>query len=224
MNVMLFGTTGMVGQGVLRQCLLDSEVESVLAVGRTPLGQSHPKLKELVHADLFDLAPVEERLVGYDACFFSIGVTSAGLDEEAYYRLTYELTLSLAGTLARLNPRMTFVYVSGAGADSSEQGRSMWARVRGKTENALLKLPFAAVFVLRPAMIQPLDGIRSKTRSYRMLYTLATPVTWLLKRSLPMYVTDTRRVGRAMLQVARHGADRQVLECADINALAAEAS
>ena len=219
MNVLLFGATGMVGRGALRECLLADDVTQVTAIGRTPTGQQHPKLRELVHADLFDYGAIEAGLTGFDACFFCIGVTSSRMAEEQYTRLTHDLTLAAAQTLARLDPQMTFVYVSGAGADSSEAGKVMWARVRGRLENALQRLPFKAVYVFRPGIIQPLHGIRSKTGSYRWLYALTRPLLPLLRWLLPNTVLSTEIVGRAMLAVARHGAPGAVLEAADISAL-----
>ena len=163
MKVILFGATGMVGQGVLRECLLDPGVERVLAVGRSPTGQQHAKLRELLHEHFLDFSNVEAELTGYDACFFCLGVSSVGMDAERYRHLTYDITLAAASTLAKLNPGMTFIYVTGRGTDSTEQGRLMWARVKGKTENDLLKLPFKAAYMFRPAGIQPLHGVRSKT-------------------------------------------------------------
>jgi len=218
MNVLLFSATGMVGQGVLRECLLAYDVARVQAVGRTGTGQQHAKLKELVHADLFDVRAIEPALQHFDACFFCIGVTSSSMEEAEYTRLTYDLTLATAQTLVRLNPKMTFVYVSGAGADSSEVGKTMWARVRGRTENALQQLPFKAVYVFRPGIIQPLHGIRSKTDSYRWFYGLTRPILPLLRRMFPSTVLSTQIVGRAMLAVVRHGAPKAVLEAADIRA------
>jgi len=223
MNVLLFGATGMVGQGALRECLLADDVTKVQTVGRTPSGQQHPKLHELVHQDMFDYSAVEDELRNFDACFFCIGVSSSGMVEAEYTRLTYELTLAAAETLARLNPQMSFVYVSGAGADSSETSKTMWARVRGRTENALQRLPFKAVYIFRPGIIQPLHGIRSKTGSYRWFYTLAWPLLPLLRRLLPNTVLSTQLVGQAMLNVARRGERasepiRAVLEAAHISA------
>jgi len=218
-KVILFGATGMIGQGVLRECLRDPQVERVLSVGRSTAGQKHPKLAELVRADLADLAPIEPELAGYDACFFCLGVSSAGMTEEAYRHVTHDLTLAAARTLVRLGPGMTFVYVSGAGTDSTEQGRSMWARVKGQTENALLKLPFKAAYMFRPGYIQPLHGATSRTPAYRALYAVMAPLYPLWKRLLPKYVTTTEQLGRAMLQVARHGAPKQVLESLDIDQL-----
>ena len=203
MNVILFGATGMVGQGVLRECLLDPDVQQILSIVRAPSGQHHPKLRELIHTDFFDYSAIEPQLTGFDACFFSLGVSSAGMDEAKYTHLTYDLTLAAATTLARLNPNMTFIYVSGAGTDSTERGRTMWARVKGKTENDLLKLPFRAAYMFRPGFIQPLHGIRSKTRLYQTIYTILNPILPLLKSAFPKYITTTEQLGRAMLRVAK---------------------
>jgi uncharacterized protein YbjT (DUF2867 family) len=216
-KVILFGATGMVGQGVLRECLLDTDLESVLAVGRSETGQGHEKLHEIVRPDLADLSAVEGQLAGYDACFFCLGVSSVGMDERTYYRLTYELTTSIAMILAKLNPAMTFIYVSGTGTDSSERGRSMWARVKGKTENALLRMPFKAAYMFRPGYIQPLHGIRTKTRWYGAMYAAMAPLYPLWKLLFPKYVTTTECMGRAMLKVAKQGAAKHVLESSDIN-------
>ena len=217
MKVILFGATGMVGQGVLRECLRDPDVSAVLAVGRGPTGQEHPKLREEVLANVGDLGPIADEMVGYDACFFCLGVSSAGMSEEAYRKVTFDLTLAVARTLAR-NTKLTFVYVSGQGTDSSERGRRMWARVKGRTENALLELPFQT-YAMRPGYIQPLHGITSKTRLYSAMYAVVKPLYPLLRRIAPAYVTTTEQVGRAMLHVARAGAPKRVLETKDINAL-----
>lgn len=219
MKVILFGATGMVGQGVLRECLLDADVESVLSIGRSATGQTHPKLRELVHRDFLDFAAIENQLSGWDACFFCLGISSAGMREGDYRRITYDFAMAAAQTLARLNPNMTFEYVSGMGTDSSERGRTMWARVKGETENALLRLPFKAAYMFRPGVIVPLDGIQSKTRVYRFFYAVAGPLLPLLNAAFPKYVTTTRRMGRAMIEVARKGAGKPVLESADINAV-----
>jgi uncharacterized protein YbjT (DUF2867 family) len=218
-NVLLFGASGMVGQGVLRECLLDDRVDRVLSIGRSPLGQTHPKLQELHHGNFLDFAPLEAELRGHDACFFCLGVSSAGMTEEDYRRVTYGYTLAAAELLAKLNPGMTFVYVSGMGTDSSERGRTMWARVKGQTENALLRLPFKAAYLFRPGFIQPLHGIKSKTRLYRVVYTLTAPFLPLLKWLTPNLMTTTEQVGRAMIQVAASGYDKPVLETRDINTL-----
>jgi uncharacterized protein YbjT (DUF2867 family) len=218
MKVLLFGATGMVGQGVLRECLLAPDVESVTTVGRTSTWASHPKLSDIVRPNVFDLSGLEAQSAGVDACFFCLGVSSLGMTEEAYRRVAYELTLSVARTLVRLNPRLTFIYVSGAGTDSTEKGRSMWARVKGQTENALLRLPFKTVCMFRPGLIVPLHGARSKTRLVRLTYILTRPILPLLQL-LPS-VTTTEKLGRAMLRVAREGAPKPILGAADINALA----
>ncbi len=217
MNVLLFGATGMVGQGVLRECLLDSEVESVLAVGRAATGQKHDKLREIVHEDLFDLRSIDGELRGFDACFLCLGVSSAGMSEEDYRRVTKDLTLTIARTLAPKNPAMTFVYVSGAGTNA--EGRSMWARVKGETENALLDLPFKAAFMFRPGGILPMHGVRSRTRLYRIVYAVMTPLYPLFKLLLPNAITTSERLGRAMLVVAKRGAPKAILETKDINEL-----
>ena len=220
MNVLIFGATGMVGQGVLRQCLLDQEVERVRTIGRSPTGVAHPKVREMVRAGLLHYADIEADLAGFDACFFCLGVSSGGMSEADYTRLTYDITLAAAETLARLNPAMTFVYVSGTGTDSSEKGRTMWARVKGRTENALLRLPFRAAYMFRPALIEPLHGERSKTTAYRVGYVVLGPLLPLLRRLFPRYVITTEEIGRAMIQVARSGAPKKILESADIRACA----
>ena len=219
MKVMLFGASGMVGQGVLRECLLDDGVEKVLAIGRSASGCTHAKFAEIVLADLTQIEDLDSALEGYDACFDSLGASSAGMSEAAYAQQTYELTLTIAKALVTRNPGMTFIYVSGAGTDSSERGRVMWARVKGRTENALLMLPFKAAFMFRPAVIQPLHGVRSKTAVYRMFYAVLGPLMPLLQRAWPQYITTTEQVGRAMLKAAREGAAKRVLETSDINAL-----
>ena len=218
-NYLIFGATGMVGQGVLRECVLDPGVRRVVAVGRSGTGRTHPKLRELSVPDLMDLSPVASELAGFDACFFCVGVTSAGLSEAEYSRLTYDLTLAVANALVGLNPGLTFVFVSGQGADSSEHGRVMWARVKGRTENALLRLPFRAVYLFRPGYIQPLHGIRSRTRWYRVFYGAMAPLYPLFRAVFPGSVTTTEQLGRAMLAVARDGYERPVLTSRDINRL-----
>ena len=194
-------------------------MQQVPSVVRTTSGQQHEKLHELLHSNFFDYSEIESQLTGFDACFFSLGVSSAGMDEAKYTHLTYDLTLSAATTLARINPQMTFLYLSGAGTDSTERGLSMWARIKGKTENDILKLSFRAAYMFRPGFIQPLHGIRSKTRLYQTVYTLLNPILPLLKFILPQYVTTTEQVGRAMLQVAKHGYPRPILESKDIDSL-----
>ncbi len=210
----------MVGQGVLRECLLDPGVTGVLTLGRAATGQQHPKLREIVHANLLDYSGLEPQLTGVDACYFCLGVTSAGKSEDEYRRITYDLTLAAATVLARLNPDMVFIYVSGMGTDSSEHSRVMWARVKGQTENAVLRLPFRAAYAFRPAAIVPLHGIVSKTFVYRLSYSVLNPFLPFLEARFPKYVTTTEKVGRAMLRVTREGAPRRVLENIDINRLA----
>ena len=219
MNILIFGATGMVGQGVLRECLLASDVERVVAVGRNATGQQHPKLQELVVKDMYDYSAVESQLQGFDACFFCLGVSSVGMKEDDYRRVTYDLTMAAAQVLARLNPGMTFTYVTGSGTDSSERGSSMWARVKGATENALLRLPFKAAYMFRPGIIQPLHGVRSKTPLYHSVYVVISPLLSLAYRLWPDKMTTSEQIGRAMLAVARGGAPKVLLEPADINAL-----
>ncbi len=217
MKVIVFGATGMVGQGVLRECLLDPAVTEVLTIGRSATGQQSPKLREIVHKDFLDFSAIENEMTGYDACFFCLGVSSLGLDEARYRHLTYDITLAAARPLARLNPGMTFVYVTGASTDSTEHGSMMWARVKGKTENDLLKLPFKAAYMFRPGAIQPLHGVRSKTAWVQAIYTVTSPLLTLLHQVAPQYVTTTEEVGRAMLAVARHGYPKPILEMPDIH-------
>jgi uncharacterized protein YbjT (DUF2867 family) len=223
-KVILFGATGMVGQGVLRECLHNPEVESALVVGRNALGQQHAKLHEIVLKDLFDLSAIEDKLSGYDACFFCLGVSAVGMKEESYQRVTYDLTISVARILARLNPGMTLIYVSGANTDSTERGRMMWARVKGKTENTLLQMPFKAKYMFRPGYVQPLHGVRTKTKWYGAVYAIMGPLYPVWKLLFPKYVTTTECVGRAMLNVAKRGATKSVLENHDINILCRDRS
>jgi uncharacterized protein YbjT (DUF2867 family) len=220
MKVVLFGATGMIGQGVLRECLLDSEVEQVLSVGRTRAGQRSPKLREIVHDNFLDFSAIEREFAAYDACFFCLGISSAGMSEDAYRRVTYDFTLAAARALAKQSPGMVFVYVSGTGTDSTERGRVMWARVKGATENALRTLGFRAAYSFRPGYIQPMHGITSRTSWYRTMYAVVAPLYPLLKAIAPRYVTTTEAMGRAMLNVAKHGWPRPVLESPDINAAA----
>jgi uncharacterized protein YbjT (DUF2867 family) len=224
MNVLIFGATGMVGQGVLRECRLDPEVETVLTVGRSVTGVQNSKLREIVRPDLYHYSDIEAELKGFDACFFCLGVSSAGTPEKQYENFTYTLTLAAAETLSRLNPAMTFVYVSGAGTDSSEKGRVMWARLKGKTENALLRLPFKAAYMFRPGVIQPVHGARSKTAAYRIAYALMTPILPLLRRLFPRYILTTEEIGRAMIHVAKQGAPKNILETWDIRDCAASST
>jgi uncharacterized protein YbjT (DUF2867 family) len=219
MNIVIFGATGMVGQGALRECLRDPEVHRVLSVGRSATGMQHPKLQEIVRRDLFNYAELETQLAGLDACFFCLGVSSSGMNQADYTRITHDIAVAAAETLVRLNPQMTFVFISGAGADSSERGRVMWARVKGKTENTLRRLPFQAVYVFRPGIIEPLHGIRSKTAGYRTFYAIAGPFLAIARRLFPNYVLSTEQIGRAMLTAAKRGASKAILKARDIRTL-----
>jgi uncharacterized protein YbjT (DUF2867 family) len=216
MKVILFGATGMVGQGVLRECLLAPDVDEVLSVGRSRTGTAHPKLREVAHRDFADFRPLAAELTGYDACFFCLGVSSVGMEPEEYERITHGYTLAAATVLAEVNPGSTFVYVSGAGTDT--HGRARWAQVKGRTEDEVVALPLEG-YAFRPGYIQPLHGVRSKVRLYRWLYTPLGFAYPLLRRLLPKYTTTTEQVGRAMLAVARSGAPKRRLESVDINAL-----
>ena len=219
MKVILFGGSGMVGQGALRECLIDPGVTQVLSVGRSPLGVQHPKLHEILHKDFTQYADIEPQLAGYDACFFCLGVSSIGMDAERYRHLTYDITMAAAKTLSRLNGGMVFTYVTGRGTDSTEQGPLMWARVKGKTENDLLKLPFKAAYMFRPAGIQPLHGVRSKTGWINAVYTLTAPLLSWMVRAVPSQMTTSEQLGRAMIKVARDGYPKPILEGEDINAI-----
>jgi uncharacterized protein YbjT (DUF2867 family) len=219
MKVLLLGATGMVGQGVLRECLLDPDVELVQIMGRTASGVQHAKIRDIVRSDLHTYADIEPQLAGLDACFFCLGISVTGLTEAEYERITYGITMALAETLARLSPGMTFIYVSGAGTDSSEKGRMMWARVKGKTENALLRL-FQNACMFRPGTIQPAHGETSKTKAYRIAYTIMGPILPLLRLLFPRQILTTEQIGLAMLNVAKHGAPKRILESPDIADLA----
>jgi uncharacterized protein YbjT (DUF2867 family) len=216
-KLVLFGATGMVGAGTLREALADPAVEAVLSVGRRSCGVDHPKLRELLLADLGDVASVEAQLVGWDACVWAVGVSSVGLDETAYAKVTEELTLLWARALVRLNPGSSFCYCSAMGAD----GGSMWARVRRRVESQLKALPFRHVGCVRPGFIQPGPGIRSQVKVYQAFMVLLRPLFPLLVRGVPRLFTSSQRLGRAMLRVVQGRADRFILESADINRLGA---
>lgn len=219
MNVLILGATGMVGQGVLRECLLDPAIQSVHTLGRTPVETESPKLHQIVHPDLTNLAPISSKLTGFDACFFCIGVTAVGMPEDDYRRLTYDLTLSVARTLVALNPSMTFIYISGAGTDSTQRSSAKWARIKGETENALLRLPFKAAYMFRPGYIQPMHGIKARIWWYNAVYAVFGPLYPLWTRLAPNRLTTTEAVARAMLTAAKYGAPKPILETPDINAL-----
>ena len=220
MNILLFGATGMVGQGVLRECLLDPNVQLVQTIGRTATNVQNPKLREVVHPDLSNYSTIESNLKNFDACFFCLGIGSAGMAEKDYERITYGITIAAAETLARLNPKMVFIYVSGTGTDSSEKGRMMWARVKGKTENALLRLPFAAAYMFRPGFIEPAHGERSRTKLYSVLYNLTKPLLPLIRRLFRDQILTTEQIARAMLNLVTHPYPKHILEIKDIRAAA----
>lgn len=210
------GATGMVGEGVLHECLQHPEVESVLVIGRKSCGVTHPKLKEIVHSNFLDLSPIEDQLIGYNACLFCLGVSSVGMKEPEYYQLTYTLTLHVAQTLSKVNPNMTFCYVSGSGTDSTEKGRSMWARVKGKTENDLMKLPFKAVYNFRPGYMQPTKGLKNTLPYYKY-------VDWMYpfwRFAFPGFVSTLSELGLAMINVSIYGYNKQILTVKDIVTLA----
>jgi uncharacterized protein YbjT (DUF2867 family) len=222
MKVILFGASGMVGQGVLRECLRDPRVTAVLAIGRTPLAETHAKLQQIVHRDLGDFSALEAELAGYDACFFCLGVSSAGMSEADYRHVTFDFTLGAGRTLVKVSPGLTFIYVSGTGTDSSARGRSMWARVKGETENALLALPFKRAYMFRPGFIQPMHGVKSRTRLYRVLYAITTPLFPIVKLVSGKSAITTEDIGRAMIEAAANGAPKPLLENRDIKELSSK--
>ena len=218
MKVIIFGATGMVGKGVLLECLDDPRIEDALLVSRHATDVVHRKVREIVHDNFFDFGAIQAAFTGADACFFCLGVSSVGMREADYYHLTYDLTLAAASAIAAVTGgRVTFCYVSGEGTDSTERGRRAWARIKGKTENALMRLPFKAAYMFRPGYIQPLRGIRSKTRWYQAVYDVIGPLYPLLRRVAPRYVTTTVNVGRAMIEVAAAGYPKNILTTDDIN-------
>ncbi|MCB0712361.1 MAG: epimerase [Ignavibacteriae bacterium] len=220
MNVILFGATGMIGSGTLVECLADSRIEQILVIGRRSTGVEHEKVRELLISDFYDYSTIEDQLVGYDACLFCLGTTSVGKNEEEYRHQTNELTLAAATMLVRLNPEMTFCYVSAEGADPTGKSRQMWARVRGELENDLTALPFRRVLIYRPFYIQPVTGVSSATRVYRLFYKVLSPLYPLLRRIFPNYLTTTEMLGQALIEGALSGAPTQVLRSREINALA----
>ena len=220
MNVLLFGATGMVGDGVLHECIADSRVTSVLAVGRSPLGMTHSKLREHRRTDFRSYDDLTSELGGIDACFFCLGVSAAGMSETDYRRQTFDPALAAGRALAAAHPNATFCYVSGEGTDSTAKGRTMWARVKGETENALLALPLQA-FMFRPGFIRPRPGKASKTLLYRAIYAVVAPLYPVLKLVAGSHVTTTENLGRAMIEVASAGYPKRILENPDINALGA---
>lgn len=220
MNVIITGATGMVGKGVLLECLDHIDIDQVLSIGRNPVDLQHPKLKQLIHPDFADFSPVREQLKKYDACFHCMGVSSIGMHENDYKHLTYDFTLALARELVKLNPEMTFNYVSGKGTDSSEKGRSMWARVKGKTENDLIKAGFKNAFMFRPGAIIPLRGIKSRTKAYQFVYDYLMWLVKLVKVLAPNSVLTTTQMGQAMIHSVTQSYPKNILEPKDIIALA----
>ena len=219
-KAIITGATGMVGKGVLLECLAHSSVTSVLVVNRQPINIKHPKLVEIIHNNFFDLSPIEESFKGYNACFFCLGISSFRMREKDYEHITYDLTLHVAQTLLKLNAEMTFCYVSGQGTDSTEKGRTMWARVKGKTENDLLAMPFNAAYMFRPGYIHPMHGIKSRTPLYNIAYAIMKPLYPLLKTFFSNGITTNQAMGRAMIAVILKGYDKRVLVSRDINLLA----
>ena len=215
-RVIITGSTGMVGEGVLYQCLNNSDIDAVLVINRKSCGYNHPKLKEIIHADFFDLSSIESELTNYDACFFCLGISSVGITDETYYKTTYTLTMHVAETLSRLNKRMTFCYVSGGGTDSKEKSRLHWARVKGKTENDLMKLPFEQVFNFRPGFIKPIKGLKFTNKYYKY-------ISWLYPIGRAIYPNGfctLEEVGNAMINTLRHQNERKIVEGKDIIVLA----
>jgi uncharacterized protein YbjT (DUF2867 family) len=221
MKVVLFGGTGMIGAGVLMECLVDSRVQTVLSISRSATGLKHPKLRELIRSDFTKFSDIKSELTGLNACFFCLGISSAGMTEAAYQLVTYDLTIAAAETLASASPGIVLVFVTGIGTDSTETSRVMWARVKGRTENALLAMPGIKAYMFRPGFIQPMKGIRSKTGLYRAFYAIMSPLYPILKRVFPAHITNTEQVGHAMIAVAANGYSKRILETRDINAVAA---
>jgi hypothetical protein len=212
LNVIITGATGMVGEGVLHECLLHPDVESVLVINRKPCGVKHEKLKEIIHKDFFNLSPIEDQLAGYNACFFCAGISSVGRKEDEYRHITYDLTMNFAKVMIKKNPDMVFCYISGSGTDSTEKGRIMWARMKGKTENDLLKLPFKDAYMFRPGYIQPIKGFKNAKKFYKLF----VPFYPILKVIIPKHVVSLEELGKAMINIALYGLDGKILECRDI--------
>ncbi len=221
MKVIVFGATGMVGQAVVRQCLLEDRVTSVLIVGRSSAGVSDPKVEELIHGDFLDFSSVATELTGYDACFFCLGVSAAGMSEPAYRRVTYFMTMAAARELAERNAKMRFLYISGAGTDSTEHGRTMWARIKGETENAVLSLPFEG-YALRPGYIQPRHGVQSRNKLYRNIYRVTGRLYPALARVAPKYFIASDELALAMINIAANGSEKRILESSDLVRSAAQ--
>jgi len=213
------GATGMAGHATLLECIENAEVEEVLVINRSALGLKHPKLKEVIHKDFFDLASINKQLSGFNTCYFCIGVSSVGMSEEKYHHFTYDLTVSFAETVAKLNEGLTFCYVSGAGTDSSEAKTTMWARIKGKTENKLLSMPFKSAYMFRPGYIQPMKGVKTRVFIYQIAYKVLSPLYPILKRVFPNGVTSSAQLSRAMISVSKSGFPKKILETSDINSI-----
>jgi hypothetical protein len=215
---LIFGSTGMIGQAVLLECIEDPLIETILIINRSSSGVKHQKVKEILLSDFSNFSALVKEFGNYNTCFFCLGISALGLSEEEYTKITYDLCMKAANTLLQSGTAYTFCYVSGAGTDSTEKGRQMWARVKGKLENALLALPFKNAFMFRPGYIQPMKGIVSRTKSYRIIYKIFTPLYYLLK-PFKGAVTDTTTLGKAMISAARNGYDKKIIEMKDINLL-----
>ena len=222
-RAIITGATGMIGKGVLLECLDHPDVEQVLAVSRRPLDIQHPRLSNVIHNNFMDLSAIRDQLTGYNACFFCLGVSATGMSEGDYDQVTRQLTLNFAENVLIQNPDITFCYISGAGTDSSEGGRMMWARVKGKTENQLLAMPFKKAYMFRPAFIQPMKGIRSSTKLYNVIYDMMKPFYPIIKK-FPKYSTTTVKLGNAMINAASMGYEKSILESAEINILSGKGS
>lgn len=214
MKVIIYGATGMVGQSVLNECLKDDGITEVVTIGRSKINKDDKKLKDIVLKDVTDLSSVADEIRGFNACYFCLGVSSVGMSEEDYTKITYDITMNVANELARLNTNMTFIYVSGMSTDSTESGKIMWARVKGKTENDLMKLPFKSSYMFRPGVIIPAKGVKSKTKLYHVGYTILRPLFPLMNKSKS--VISSEQIGRAMIKVTREGYKVPVIESVEI--------
>lgn len=219
-KTIITGATGMVGKGVLLECLDHPQVESVLVINRRSIGFEHPKMKEIIHKDFYDLSSIADQLEGYNACYFCLGVSSMGISKEDYYKMTYTLTIHMAEILAERNPDMTFCYVSGDGTSTEENSRMDWANVKGKTENKILSMPFRSAYAFRPGAIQPMRGIKSSTAWYNVIYTITNPIMPFLRKNFPNSITDTTSLGKAMINVTLYGYEEDRLYNKDMNVLA----
>lgn len=220
MRVVVFGASGMVGKGVLLECIDDPRVTHVLVIGRSSSGVSSDKVEEVLLPNLLDYSSIEGKLEGLDACFYCLGVSSVGMSEEAYRKVTLDLTVAAAEALKKKSPGLTFIYVSGQGTDESEKGSIMWARVKGQTENRVIAMDFKAAFMFRPGVIEPLRGVRPKATLTKVAYAIGWPLFPILRAISPRLLTTTEAVGKAMIKLALEGSDRRYFENRDINALA----